>query len=187
MRGLACRQGHGERAFVLQREGAGSEEEGEARTSGGLGGIKESMERDSDNFGDSGAESRDDGSPEFSPGEDHETVIRTGDEWFDPMWLRANGARLNEDGSVTRTGAPVLLLLASPTQTASPGEELDEVMRVFGMLAWPRHRRHRVPTLAEQMLGADRARKAWMVSNPLATLWAATARTGPRRRRTFRR
>lgn len=180
---------------MLQREGAGSEEPGETCTSGGLGGIEGSMERNRDNFEDFGQEPRDeegresfgDGTPEFSPGEDHETVARAGDEWFDPMWLRANGARLNDDGSMTRTGAPVLLLLASPAQAASPGQEFDEVMRVFGMLAWPRVRRLRAGTLLEQMRRAEGVRRAWLAENPLAAFWAMTARTGPRRRRTYRR
>ncbi|MBX3315264.1 MAG: hypothetical protein KF902_00215 [Phycisphaeraceae bacterium] len=145
------------------------------------------MERNRDNSEDFGEESRDDVPPEFSPGEDHETIARGGNEWFDPMWLRATGAQLNDDGSVTRTGAPVLVLLASPSQTASPGEELDEVMRVFGMLAWPRPRRFRAGTLLEQMRRAEGVRRAWLEENPLAGFWAMTARTGPRRRRTYRR
>jgi len=198
VRGLACRQGNDERALVLQREGAGSEEQDETCTSAGLGGIKESMERNRDNFEDFGEDS-----PEFSQddasgrGEDdagrddseRETVARSGDEWFDPTWLRANGARLNEAGELERISesalprgrVPVLVLVEDAIDLAAPGEEMESRMRAWGAMAWRRRRAPgvrsggRVPTLLEQLDISERERRAWIEKNPFAIFWAATA------------
>lgn len=107
-----------------------------------------------------------------------------GPEWFDPLWLRANGASQSEDGNILQSGTPILVMVGSPADAASPGEEMDTALRVFGMLAWPRVRPSRAGTLLEQMLRAESARREWLQKNPFAVFWTATARTGPRRRRT---
>lgn len=122
-----------------------------------------------------------DGAPDM---EGAETIADLGPEMFDPMWLRANGATLNEEGDILRVGAPVLVLVAAPADIASPGEEMDATLRAFGMLAWQRNRPARAGTLLEQMLHAERARRTFLEQNPFAVFWAATARTGPCRRRT---
>lgn len=106
-----------------------------------------------------------------------------GPEWFDPRWLRANGAIFNEDGSIIRVNSPTMVMVGAPADAASPGEEMDVVLCAFGMLAWPRVRSTRVGTLLEQMQSAKTARREWLRENPFAAFWAATARTGPRRRR----
>ncbi len=110
-----------------------------------------------------------------------------GPEWFDSRWLRANGAVRTDSGDIVRIGAPVLVLLTKPGDTASPGEEMDEALRGFGMLAWPRRRPTMVGTLLDQLQRADRSRRQWIVQNPFAAFWAATARSGPRRRRGSKR
>lgn len=168
------------------------------------------MERNSDNFGDFGEEPRNedesfgDGAPGFSRDDEggaseRTSAMRVGDEWFDPMWLRANGARVNEEGEVERIGAsalepgrvPVLVLMADAMELASPGEEMEARMRAWGAMAWTRRRAHdasgggRIPTLLEQLDLSDRKRRAWIEKNPFAVFWAATAmpKDGPRRRR----
>lgn len=172
------------------------------------------MERNRDNFEDFGgdspnekdreSESFGDETPEFSQDDasespERKTVIRAGDEWFDPMWLRANGARVNEDGEVERIGAsalepgrvPVLVLVEDALNSARPGEEMESRMRAWGAMAWKRRRAPgasgggRVPTLLEQLDLSDRERRAWIEQNPFAVFWAATAtpKDGPGRRR----
>lgn len=170
------------------------------------------MERHGDNFEDFGEEPRNedesfgDGTPGFSREDEaaapeRTSAMRVGDEWFDPMWLRANGARVNADGEVERIGVsasgsgpvrvPVLVLIADAMELASPGEEMESRMRAWGAMAWKRRRGRsvngggRVPTLLEQLDESDRVRRAWISENPFAVFWAATATptNAPGRRR----
>ncbi len=153
------------------------------------------MERNPHNFDDFS----EDFDPRFSANENHSDDATDpaageptevgpdadrGPEWFDPRWLRANGASQTEDGDILQTGTPILVMVGAPADAASPGEEMDAALRVFGMLAWQRNRPARAGTLLEQMLRAESARRDWLQKNPFAVFWAATARTGPRRRRT---
>lgn len=108
-------------------------------------------------------------------------------EWFDDRWLRANGVERSDDGDIVRVGTPVLVLLTEPGEIAMPGEEMDTALREFGMLAWRRRRATMAGTLIEQFRAADRSRREWIAQNPFAAFWAATARSGPRRRRSSRR
>lgn len=162
------------------------------------------MERNRDNFEDFGgdspnekdreSESFGDETPEFSQDDasespERETVIRAGDEWFDPTWLRANGARLNDAGEVERISesalprgrVPVLVLVEDAIDLAAPGEEMESRMRAWGAMAWRRRRAPgvrsggRVLTLLEQLDISERERRAWIEKNPFAIFWAATA------------
>lgn len=150
------------------------------------------MKHNSDNFDpdfrpDFDPERDDDRNPESDAAPDAaggELAADLGPEMFDPRWLRANGASQSEDGDILQTGTPILVMVGAPADAASPGEEMDAALRVFGMLAWPRARPSRAGTLLEQMLRAENARRDWLQKNPFAVFWAATARTGPRRRRT---
>ncbi len=150
------------------------------------------MSNNSDNFDpdfspDFDPEREDDREAGVDPASDPsgaELASDLGPEMFDPLWLRANGAVQSEDGNILQTGTPILVMIGAPADAASPGEEMDAALRVFGMLAWPRARPSRAGTLLEQMLRAESARREWLQNNPFAVFWAATARTGPRRRRT---
>ncbi len=155
------------------------------------------MERYPDNF-----EGPDDREEDFTPEPDAEEGFErdsfdgsdpdserspAGPEWFDDRWLRANGVERTDDGEIVRVGTPVLVLLTEPGEIATPGEEMDAALREFGMLAWRRRRATMAGTLIEQFRIADRSRREWIAQNPFAAFWAATARSGPRRRRGSRR
>lgn len=106
-------------------------------------------------------------------------------EWFDPDWLEAMGVEMGDDGITAQRAATarVLIVVGSPEEWSLPGEEVDETLRMIGMLAWTRRRPEREGSLLEQLATATVRTVQWMLENPLATFWSASARAPWVRRR----